>query len=197
MGAHGGGFDHGSAVGEGCAVKLIDEDGENLAVRVFLMRYGGASTTSTQMAAHMRALGFDVVPDWVGQAPGHLTKGGAQLWLRMLFGLEQPAAPAGGPKLPHPGSPEASAMIDSVLAEPAQETAETWNALQRSLAEIERLRAALSKLVALKDMKDRLRKLHVMGHGTDYGEYHRLKSIAWEAARAELNAATGVKPWGR
>lgn len=89
---------------------LLDpDDGENRAVRAFLMAYGcQPSITAEQMAQHMRRSGFDVVPEWVAEAPGHLTKGGAQLWLRMLFALEPP---------PNPGSPEASAMIDAVLAE--------------------------------------------------------------------------------
>lgn len=68
--------------------ELLDDDGENRAVRAFLMLYGSPGLTSVKMAAHMRAMGFDFVPDWVDQAPGHLTKGGAQAWLRLLFGLE-------------------------------------------------------------------------------------------------------------
>lgn len=71
--------------------ELLDTDGENRAVRAFLMLYSSASNpgpTAAQMASHMRAMGFDVVPDWVSDSPGHLTKGGAQLWLRMLFALE-------------------------------------------------------------------------------------------------------------
>lgn len=49
-----------------------------------------------------------------------------------------------------------------------------------------RVRAALAELVALKDMKDRLQRLHESGCGTDYTEYHRRKPAAWEAARAAL-----------
>ena len=47
-------------------------------------------------------------------------------------------------------------------------------------------REALAELVALKDLKDRLHKLHEMGHGTDYDDYHRRQPLAWAAARAAL-----------
>ena len=69
--------------------KLIDDDGENRAVRAFLMLYGNNTVTAKDMAAHMSAMGYPSVPDWVDKAPGHLTKGGAQGWLRMLFELEK------------------------------------------------------------------------------------------------------------
>lgn len=71
---------------------LLDSDGENRAVRAFLMLYGCGNPTAKQMAEHMRLSGFNFVPDWVERSPGHLTKGGAQLWLRMLFALECAAA---------------------------------------------------------------------------------------------------------
>jgi hypothetical protein len=48
------------------------------------------------------------------------------------------------------------------------------------------LREALRELVALEDMRLRLRKLHEMGHGTDYDNYHRRLPKAWDAARAAL-----------
>lgn len=48
------------------------------------------------------------------------------------------------------------------------------------------LAEALRQLVGLKDMKDRLKRLHAMGHGTDYTDYYRLQPIAWEAARTAL-----------
>ncbi len=73
---------------------LKDEDGENRAVRAFLMIYGTPGLTAAAMAAHMRRSGFDYVPAWVERSPEFLTKAGAQLWLRMLFALENPAAPA-------------------------------------------------------------------------------------------------------
>ena len=45
---------------------------------------------------------------------------------------------------------------------------------------------ALRELVALKDMKDRLKRLHEEGRGTDYTDYYRLKPLAWAAARTAL-----------
>ena len=45
---------------------------------------------------------------------------------------------------------------------------------------------ALRELVALEDMRLRLRQLHEMGHGTDYADYHRLLPLAWDAARLAL-----------
>jgi hypothetical protein len=73
---------------------LIDpEDGENRAVRSFLALYGCAGGIDCgQMVRHMKNSGFNVVPDWAASNPRqHLTKAGAQLWLRMLFALEKPA----------------------------------------------------------------------------------------------------------
>jgi hypothetical protein len=52
------------------------------------------------------------------------------------------------------------------------------------------LEAALVELVALNDMKDRLAKLHAMGHGTDYTDYYRRLPAAWKAARAAITSAT-------
>ena len=46
--------------------------------------------------------------------------------------------------------------------------------------------AALRELVALEDLKGRLRKLHEMGHGTDYGDYHQREPLAWTQARCVL-----------
>lgn len=73
---------------------ILDSDGENRAVRAFLAPYGCGNPTAAGMAKHLRWSGFDIVPDWVSEAPGHLTKG-AQLWLRMLFAAEQSPAQAG------------------------------------------------------------------------------------------------------
>lgn len=72
--------------------ELLDSDGENRAVRMFLALYGGASgVTTDQMRKHLKMSGFDGAwPDWVNQNV-HLTKGGAQLWLRHLFALERPS----------------------------------------------------------------------------------------------------------
>jgi hypothetical protein len=45
---------------------------------------------------------------------------------------------------------------------------------------------ALQKLVEAKDMKERLKQLHESGHGTDYGDYYRLRNEGWAAARAAI-----------
>lgn len=57
--------------------------------------------------------------------------------------------------------------------------------------EIERLRTALRELVALEDMRLRLRSLHERGHGTDYEHYHKGLPKAWEDARAVLLGHNG------
>lgn len=68
---------------------LIDSEGENRAVRAFLLLYGGsAGVTTTQMRRHMEASGYPLWPEWATHADRHLTKGGAQDWLRHLFALE-------------------------------------------------------------------------------------------------------------
>jgi hypothetical protein len=67
--------------------ELLDEDGENLAVRAFLMLYGTPGLSALKMKKHMIASGHPYFPDWVDDV--HLTKAGAQLWLRQLFALEQ------------------------------------------------------------------------------------------------------------
>ena len=74
-----------------------DADGENKAVRSFLMLYGQPGLTVGQMKKHMARSGFTSWPEWVETEPhgAHLTKAGAQLWIRHLFALEAtpPAAP--------------------------------------------------------------------------------------------------------
>lgn len=71
-------------------IELMDEDGENRAVRYFLMLYGNSSVTVRDMMNHLYAVGYPFWPAWVEEpdAQGHLTKGGAQDWLRHLFSLE-------------------------------------------------------------------------------------------------------------
>lgn len=74
--------------------ELLDpEDGENRAVRGFLLFYGGAcGVTVGAMRDHLHLYGFpDHWPDWVAKAhPGeHLNKASAQAWLRHLFALEK------------------------------------------------------------------------------------------------------------
>lgn len=72
---------------------LLDDDGENLPVRWFLAAYGGgAAKTIGTMRKHLRMSGYDGFwPEWCNTPnPGqHLTKGGAQAWLRYLFDLEK------------------------------------------------------------------------------------------------------------
>lgn len=72
--------------------ELLDEDGENQAVRMFLTAYRSGYKTVADMATHMKAAGWDHAPDWAlkPEAQGHLTKAGAQSWLRHLFALEKP-----------------------------------------------------------------------------------------------------------
>lgn len=76
---------------------LLDTDGENLAVRWFLAMYGGMqSPTIEDMRRHLTASGFGGCwPEWAEQSTNgnseHLTKAGAQNWLRHLFALEAPA----------------------------------------------------------------------------------------------------------
>lgn len=71
---------------------LLDDEGENLAVRSFLMQYSCDRAISIgQMRYHMDMAGWGRLwPDWVKEAHAntHLTKAGAQLWLRYLFTLE-------------------------------------------------------------------------------------------------------------
>ena len=68
---------------------LIDEDGENRAVRAFLSLYQGGATTVGTMARHMECLGWASEPAWVNGADSEpLTKAGAQLWIRHLLLLE-------------------------------------------------------------------------------------------------------------
>ena len=74
-------------------LKMVDDEGENRAVRMFLALYGGQTgVTTEQMRKHLRMSGFkDAWPEWANTHEGHLTKAGAQLWIRHLFSLEQPA----------------------------------------------------------------------------------------------------------
>lgn len=71
---------------------LLDDDGENRAVRCFLSTYSAdRSITIGDMRGHMTRSGFGLCwPDWVQHADRseHLTKAGAQHWLRYLFSME-------------------------------------------------------------------------------------------------------------
>lgn len=74
---------------------LLDDDGENRAVRYFLAAYGGSNgMTIGTMKRHLECCGYPFWPEWCDtEHPStHLTKGGAQLWLRYLFDLEKTAA---------------------------------------------------------------------------------------------------------
>ncbi|ABX36038.1 hypothetical protein Daci_3400 [Delftia acidovorans SPH-1] len=77
-------------------INLLDDDGENRAVRMFLAAYGAPGLTVAHMREHMEAAGWPQVPEWATkpEAQGHLTKAGAQIWLRHLFALEYPEAPS-------------------------------------------------------------------------------------------------------
>lgn len=69
----------------------IDEDGENRAVRGFLLLYGtNGGTTIGTMKKHLEMYGQPFWPEWVDSADGkeHLNKAAAQSWLRYLFALE-------------------------------------------------------------------------------------------------------------
>lgn len=74
---------------------LLDSDGENRAVRSFLMAYSCDRALSIgDMANHMRRSGWSGHwPDWVSiSEKSHLTKAGAQLWIRHLFDMEAMSA---------------------------------------------------------------------------------------------------------
>lgn len=76
-------------------IDLVDEsDGENRAVRSFLSQYScDNSITIGGMRRHMELSGWeDCWPGFVNVASNdklHLTKGGAQYWIRYLFDLEK------------------------------------------------------------------------------------------------------------
>jgi hypothetical protein len=97
----------GAAGGQKQPAPVQDAEGENKAVRFFLMLYGQPGLTVGQMKGHMRMSGFKMWPAWVDTEPdgAHLTKAGAQLWIRHLFALE-PTAPQPVPvKTYHDGKP--------------------------------------------------------------------------------------------
>jgi len=74
------------------AEKIIDEDGENQAIRAFLTLYGNNTVTVEQMGNHMIRSGYaEWCPGWITDKheQGHLSKGGAQDWLRFMFTKER------------------------------------------------------------------------------------------------------------
>jgi hypothetical protein len=90
-----------TAIKQALAAPVQDAEGENKAVRCFLMLYGQSGLTVGQMKKHMAMSGFKLWPAWVETEHdgAHLTKAGAQLWIRHLFALEAapPAAPVQEP----------------------------------------------------------------------------------------------------
>ena len=74
--------------------QLLHADGENLAVRSFLMFYScDTSRKISEMAEHMALSGWSYekyCPDCLKDfREDHLTKADAQLWIRHLFSLEE------------------------------------------------------------------------------------------------------------
>ena len=76
--------------------------------------------------------------------------------------------------------------IDRLFLELSQFTQAT-TAKELGLSDrAKRAEDALRDLVALEDMRLRLRSLHEQGHGTDYEHYNKGLPKAWDAARAVL-----------
>lgn len=75
---------------------LLHEDGENNAVRMFLAAYGCGSPSIKAMKDHLECCGYPFWPEWAEKYEDttHLTKGGAQSWIRHLFALEPEAVRA-------------------------------------------------------------------------------------------------------
>ncbi len=79
-----------TAIKQARSAPVQDAEGENKAVRSFLMLYGQPGLTVGQMKKHMTMSGFKSWPTWVETEHdgAHLTKAGAQLWIRHLFALD-------------------------------------------------------------------------------------------------------------
>jgi hypothetical protein len=96
---------------------LLDDDGENRAVRSFLMQYScDRSVSVAAMRRHMQLSGWDGCwPEWANDSDnqGHLTKGGAQDWLRHLFSLE-PAAKRASQPVPSGGDGLTAEVIEKL-----------------------------------------------------------------------------------
>lgn len=73
--------------------EMLDDEGENLAVRSFLMQYScDRAVTIDRMREHMDLCGWaGCWPEFVEKAGSleHLTKAGAQLWIRHLLDMER------------------------------------------------------------------------------------------------------------
>lgn len=76
---------------------LLEEDGENRALRSFLMQYGLPGLTAGAMRDHMKRSGWgaEYWPFFVSASnrDTHLTKGGAQVWIRHLLAMEVASRP--------------------------------------------------------------------------------------------------------
>jgi hypothetical protein len=93
------------------------------------------------------------------------------------------------------GSSSVAAPLQAEIERLKAERTAHWTADAFRDAEIERLRAALAELVALKDLKDATPWL---GGGQEmdatYFDYLRRKPLAWEAARAALSTQQEPAP---
>jgi hypothetical protein len=70
---------------------LLDADGENQPLRAFLLAYGGGQNTIEGMRTHLQRSGYRCHwPHWASEGEGHLTKMGAQNWIRHLIAMEHP-----------------------------------------------------------------------------------------------------------
>ena len=71
---------------------LMDEDGENRALRSFLIQYSVPGLTVGMMRQHMASSGWSAAycPQFVenGHHDRHLTKASAQIWIRHLLSME-------------------------------------------------------------------------------------------------------------
>lgn len=77
---------------------LIDTDGENRAVRAFLLGREVGCKDYEQMRRHMTNSGFDNCwPSEFASLGGHMSKAAQQMWLRHLFALERFGAGGGEP----------------------------------------------------------------------------------------------------
>lgn len=77
---------------------LIDTDGENRAVRAFLLGREVGCKDYEQMRRHMTNSGFNNCwPSEFAGLGGHMSKGDQQMWLRHLFALERLGALAEQP----------------------------------------------------------------------------------------------------
>lgn len=133
------------------AEHLMDDEGENRAVRAFLMQYGTSGLTVGAMRLHMERCGFPEWPHWVKQQDGaHLTKAGAQLWLRHLFALEQPRCATCGSSGRITRASGARGFLGGTVDEPCPTCAAAGNTLVSQDQKAVSL-SALAKLAGLID----------------------------------------------